>query len=239
VVKRSCHGEACLIRYADDYVYAFAPQEDAERFSTVLGQRLRKFGRELSGDKTRLLPVSRHPTAAPTRCEFLGFELHWGKDGAGQEHRKRRTARQKLRHSLKRCTAWCKEHRHLRRRVLCERLTIQLRGSDNDDGVYGKTASLQQFFTSAIRILMKWLNRRSQRHGDNWHGYQEVLKHFQVERPRIVGRPRPQKAGLMAEANRRKRVCLKSPVRANRTPGSVRGPLGNWRSYRDDAGPRR
>jgi len=26
---------------------------------------------------------------------------------------------------------------------------------------------------------------------------------------------------------------LKSPVRENRTPGSVRGPLGNWRSYRD------
>jgi len=31
----------------------------------------------------------------------------------------------------------------------------------------------------------------------------------------------------------RKRVLLKSPVRENRTPGSVRGPLGNWRSYRD------
>jgi len=33
----------------------------------------------------------------------------------------------------------------------------------------------------------------------------------------------------------RKRVELKSPVRENRTPGSVRGPLGNWRSYRDGA----
>jgi len=31
----------------------------------------------------------------------------------------------------------------------------------------------------------------------------------------------------------RKRVLLKSPVRENRTPGSVRGPSGNWRSYRD------
>ncbi len=31
----------------------------------------------------------------------------------------------------------------------------------------------------------------------------------------------------------RKRVCLKSPVRANRTPGSVRGRSGNWPSYRD------
>ena len=31
----------------------------------------------------------------------------------------------------------------------------------------------------------------------------------------------------------RKREPLKSPVREIRTPGSVRGPLGNRRSYRD------
>src|SRR4030065_610196 len=31
----------------------------------------------------------------------------------------------------------------------------------------------------------------------------------------------------------RERVFLKSPVRENRTPGSVRGRLGNWPSYRD------
>jgi len=32
----------------------------------------------------------------------------------------------------------------------------------------------------------------------------------------------------------RKREPLKSPVREIRTPGSVRGPLGNRRSYRDE-----
>ncbi len=198
VVKRHCHGEACLIRYADDYVCAFEQREDAERFYTVLGQRLRKFGLELSGDKTRLRPFSRRPAAAPTRFEFLGFEFHWGKDRAGKEHLKRRTSRQKLRNSLKRFTTWCKEHRHLRLRVVFERLNIKLRGYYNYYGVHGNTASLQQFFHRAIRILMKWLNRRSQRRGYNWHGYTEVLQHFKVERPRIVGRPRPKKAVLMA-----------------------------------------
>ena len=154
VVKRHCHGEACLIRYADDYVCAFEHQEDAERFYTVLGQRLRKCGLELSGDKTRLLPFSRRPAAAPTRCEFLGFALHWGKDRAGREHLKRRTSRQKVRNAVKRITAWGQEHRHLRPRVLFERLHIKLRGYDNSYGVHGKTASLQQCFHSAIRILM-------------------------------------------------------------------------------------
>ena len=33
----------------------------------------------------------------------------------------------------------------------------------------------------------------------------------------------------------RKRIPLRSPVRENRTPGSVRGASGNWRSYLDGA----
>jgi group II intron reverse transcriptase/maturase len=32
VVKPHCHGEACLIRFADDFVCAFEHQKDAERF---------------------------------------------------------------------------------------------------------------------------------------------------------------------------------------------------------------
>jgi len=95
VVKRHCHGEACLIRSADDEVCACEHQEDAERFSTVLGQRIQTFGLELSGDKTRLLPCSRHPGAAPTRFEFLGFAFQWGKERAGKAPRKRRTSRPK------------------------------------------------------------------------------------------------------------------------------------------------
>ena len=39
VVKQPCRGEACLIRYADDFVGAFEVQAEAERFYKVLGQR--------------------------------------------------------------------------------------------------------------------------------------------------------------------------------------------------------
>ena len=40
VVKKHCRGEACLIRYADDFVCAFEREGDAERFYQVLGKRL-------------------------------------------------------------------------------------------------------------------------------------------------------------------------------------------------------
>jgi RNA-directed DNA polymerase len=163
-VKQHCRGEACLIRYADDFVCAVEDQADAERFDNVLGQRLEKFGLELSGAKTRLIPFSRPRQAGKTSVEFLGFEFRWGKDRKGRDHLKRRTARKKLRASLKRFTAWCKENRPLRLPVLFQRLNATLRGYDNYDGVHGNAASLKEFFNTAIRLLLKWLNRRSQRH---------------------------------------------------------------------------
>ena len=196
VVKQHCRGEACLVRYADDFVCAFEEQADAERFYTVLGQRLEKFGLELSGAKTRIIPFSRHRLAGTTSFEFLGFEFRWGKDRKGKDHLKRRTARKKLRNALKRFTAWCKENRHLRLPVLFQRLNAKLRGYYNYYGVHGNAASLKQFFNSAMRILLKWLNRRSQRHSYTWQGYKAVLERFKVARPRIVGRPKTRQAAL-------------------------------------------
>lgn len=196
VVKQHCRGEACLLRDADDFVCAFEEQADAERFYNVLGQRLEKLGLELSGAKTRLIPFQRYRRAGQTSCEFLGFEFRWGKDRKGNDHLKRRTARKKLRSALKRFTAWCKENRHLRLSVLFKRLNAKLRGYYNDYGVHGNAASLKEFFNSAMRMLLKWLNRRSQRHSYTWQGYKEVLERFKVARPRIVGRPKTKQATL-------------------------------------------
>jgi RNA-directed DNA polymerase len=233
VVKQPCRGEACLIRYADDFVWAFEDQADAERFYSVLGQRREKCGLALSGAKTRLIPFSRHRQAGKTSVEFLGCEFRWGKDRKGKDHRKRRTARKKLRSALKRFTAWGKENRHHRLPELFKRLNATLRGYYNDYGVHGNAASLKEFFNKAMRILLKWLKRRSQRHSYTWQGFTAVLEHCKVARPRIVGRPKTRQAALKTSADLRKRVLLKSPVRENRTPGSVRGPSGNRRSYRD------
>jgi len=196
VVKQHWRGEACLIRYADDFVCAFEEQADAERFYKVLGKRLEKFGLELSAAKTRLIPFQRYRRAGQTSFEFLGFEFRWGKDRKGKDHLKRRTARKKLHTALKRFTAWCKENRHLRLSVLFKRLNAKLRGYYNYYGVHGNAASLKEFFNSAMRILLKWLNRRSQRHSYTWQGYKAVLERFKVARPRIVGRPKTRQAAL-------------------------------------------
>jgi RNA-directed DNA polymerase len=163
VVKPRGGGEACLIRYADDCVCAFHYQADAERSYRELGQRLGRFGLALSPDKTRVIPFTRQQVPGHTSFDFLGCEFRWGRDRAGKPHRKRRTSRKKLRTSRTRVTEWGKEKCRYRLKDLLREVKAQLRGDYHDDGVNGNSASLQEFFTCVIRILFKWLKRRSQR----------------------------------------------------------------------------
>jgi group II intron reverse transcriptase/maturase len=190
VVVPRCSGEACLIRYADDFVCAFEKQEDAQRFYEALGKRLGKFGLELSAEKTRIVPFSATITPGETSFDFLGFEFRWGKDRSGKPHVKRRTARKNLRNSLKGFNLWCKENRHLRLPELFKQLNAKLRGYYNYYGVHGNFVSLQLFYFRAVRLLMKYLNQRSQRHSYNWAGFRQVMEQFRIEKPRIVGRPK-------------------------------------------------
>lgn len=190
IVRKHCRGEACLIRFADDFVSAFQYQDDAERFYRALDKRVGKFRLELSAAKTRIIPFYRHRPSGKSRFDFLGFEFYWGKDRSGKPHLKRRTSRKKLRSALKRFTEWCRKNRNLKPRILFRRLKAKLRGYYNYYGVFGNYDSLKQFFEQMKRILFKWLNRRSQRRSYNKKGFAQLLEHYQVEQPRIVQRPK-------------------------------------------------
>lgn len=188
-VKKHCRGEACLIRYADDFVCAFEREDDAERFYRVLGKRLEKFGLELSAEKTRVIAFDRGQSKQEG-FEFLGFEFRWGQDRQGKAHVKRRTSRKKLRSSLDRFTEWCRQKRHCPVKEWFKEMKPKLQGYYNYYGVSGNYASLQQFFGEAMQILRKWFNRRSQRKSYSWEGFRQLIEHFQVPRPRIRPRPR-------------------------------------------------
>src|SRR5829696_2212393 len=134
VFRQSCSGGAFLHRYADDFVCGFGRAEDAQRFYKELEERLRKFGLELAADKTRVIPFSRH-RQRETSFEFLGFEFRWGVNRKGHAWLKRRTARKRLRNSLKRVTEWCRQNRHRRIREQVQLLNAKLRGYNNYYGV--------------------------------------------------------------------------------------------------------
>ena len=195
VVKTHTKGEACLIRYADDFVCAFEHEEDAQSFFKALEYRLEKYSLALAADKTRIISFSRGQGRGGERFDFLGFEFRWDKDRAGKPHVTRRTSRKKLRNSIVNFTVWCKQNRNVRVGALFPRLNLKLRGYYNYYGVRGNIEGLSEFYGRAMEILQKWLNRRSQRRSMNWQGFNDLLKHFEVPRPRITEKPRVRTSG--------------------------------------------
>jgi group II intron reverse transcriptase/maturase len=197
VVIPRCSGEACLIRYADDFVCAFEKEEDAQRFYEALGERLGKFKLELSAEKTQIIPFSPKRDLGTTCFNFLGFEFRWGKDRAGKPHVDKRTARKSLRKSLARVKVWCKDNRHRRLPELFKTLNAKLRGYFNYYGVHGNLPGLAEFYYHVIRYLQRYLNQRSQRKSYNWEGFKQLLAQFGVLKPHIVNRPRRERKAFI------------------------------------------
>ena len=59
VVKPRLRGEACMVRYIDDFVLCFQFRSDALRAQEALAKRLRKFSLNLEPTKTKLVEFGR------------------------------------------------------------------------------------------------------------------------------------------------------------------------------------
>lgn len=187
VVKPRCKARAFMCRFADDVVFAFQWQVEAERFLRVLPKRLAKYGLELSAEKSRLVRFSRFQLGKNSeRFDFLGFGFRWVVDHKGVPRVTCRTSRKRLRASLARVTEWLKAQRHLPVRQLVEALNVRLRGHYNYYGVIGNSRSLSSYLHQVSRLLKKWLGRRSQKSRMSWEKFSALLKRFPLEGPRIT-----------------------------------------------------
>jgi hypothetical protein len=182
---KQSEGEAFISRYADDFVCIFRYKKDAEKFYHVMQERLKKFGLEISLEKTNIILFCRFNKRSDTFI-FLGFEFRWGKSRKGQDIIKRRTSRKKLRKSIKNFTQWCKKMKDKRLKTLFKKLNSKLRGYYNYYGLIGNYKSLEEFFNISLDILYKWLNRRSQRKSMNRNKFDEILGWYKICRPRIT-----------------------------------------------------
>jgi len=188
VVTPRCQGDVMLMRFADDFVCCFQYREDEQRLSKVLGQRLGKFGLELSVEKTQVLKFTRFETENNNSFTFLGFEFRWSRSRAGKPLMTMCTSKKKFRMALAAISSWIKKERSkLGTAVLLTKLRQKLQGHWNYYGVSGNYEMLSKFNSQACRLVFKWLNRRTQRKSCNWAGFKEMLSFFKVPRPRIIG----------------------------------------------------
>jgi hypothetical protein len=229
VVQWHTKGEACLIRYADDFVCGFELQDEAQHFYGALEHRLEKYGLQLAAAKSRVIPFSRNGEPGATRFDFLGFEFSWGKDRAGKPHLKRRTSRKKFRNWLANFTAWCKQSRHVPLggvpdvEAQAPELLQLLWSSGNSGG-------LKAFFNEAMGTV-EMVEPASQRRSFTRQGFDDcsnTSKCHDHESPQgHESHSGDQRSVLMPdpEASNTKRAVLEKG-----TPGSVRSSLGHWPS---------
>jgi group II intron reverse transcriptase/maturase len=190
-VKPRLLGRAMLCRYADDAVFGFERQDDAERVKEVLEKRLARFGLRLNHDKTRLLDF-RRPRWSQKRgrgretFDFLGFTWYWRRTRKGAWVVTCKTRRARLSRVIRAVSEWCRGHRHQPVGEQHAALVRRVRGHFNYFGVNGNLRGLQVVQNAVRHAWFKWLNRRSQRASLTWQRYLALLLDFPLPVPRVV-----------------------------------------------------
>jgi group II intron reverse transcriptase/maturase len=192
VFRPSCRGRARLFRFADDFVVCFEHQEDAERFSLEVKERLSRFNLTLAADKTRLLRFGRGAEGGeqrqdrrPDTFDFLGFTHYCGKTRKGAFKVKRRTSHKRFRTKMAAWKEWvCKWRSRYGRGDILRRAKAKLQGALNYYAITDNTQMCRNYRHTVESLLFKWLNRRSQRRSYTWTRFKDALKW--VRWPRVV-----------------------------------------------------
>lgn len=188
-IRANCIGVCRIIRYADDFVCLFQSEREASSFYDQLPRRLREFNLEVAPEKTRKLVFSRYKSRKENGSfEFLGFEFHWEISRKGKKYVRARTSGKKLHSSIKRFTEWIRENRSRKLRPLMETVKRKFLGHYNYYGLIGNNKRLSHYWFKCLRILFKWLNRRSQKRSYNWTGFKELINYFEIPSPVIRSR---------------------------------------------------
>lgn len=188
-IKPRLRGRVFLIRYADDFVIGCELADDAHRILAVLPKRFSRYGLTIHPEKTTMVPFGcptgtwRHRNGT---FDFLGFTHYWGQSRKGKGVIKRKTAKKRLKRTLKQNWTWCQHHRHLpigeQYGILCSKL----RGHIQYYGIRGNVAALQKVVYHTRRAWQFWLSRRSHKKAMLWERFEALTPIFPFPKPRIV-----------------------------------------------------
>ncbi|MGL4343807.1 MAG: reverse transcriptase domain-containing protein, partial [Cellulosilyticaceae bacterium] len=160
-INKKYHGATSMVRYADDIVFCFEKQYEAEKFYTELKERLMKFGLKLSDDKSKILKFGRFQAEESGTFDFLGFTFMMVKSRKGNFFSIHVTSQKKLKEKKKVAKAWIKENMHMPPNILIRKLNLKLRGHYNYYGVSHNMRRMRNFYRYIKTQLKKSLNRRS------------------------------------------------------------------------------
>jgi len=193
VVKTRCRGVVEMVRYADDFVICVQYKDEAEGILRDMKERLAKFSLELAEDKTRRIEFGRYAKQnaeakgeKPATFDFLGFTHFIDRTRVGKYKLGRKTDRKKLTAKLKALNEWLKVIRNLiPLREIWRILKAKLAGHFRYYGVSGNFRGIKVYWQEAVRLTMKWLNRRSQKTSFNWKTFARYMERYPLPKPTI------------------------------------------------------
>jgi RNA-directed DNA polymerase len=193
VVKPRLRGEACMVRYIDDFVLCFQYRADALRAQEALAKRLRKFSLTLEPKKTKLVEFGRfaHRHASkrgrkrPETIYFLGFTLYCTRNQKGNFRIGLRTEKTRLRRALVHLQNQMRQTRHLSLQEQANHLNQMLRGHYAYYGIGGNFRTLQRVHRAVERYWRKMLSSRSWPGTVYWKHFQRIKEQFPLLRPKL------------------------------------------------------
>jgi RNA-directed DNA polymerase len=193
-VKSHARGYCELVRYADDFVCVVRFADDAERIEQALKNRFCKYGLEIHPTKSRNITFGRFErdnakkqNRKPNTFDFLGFTHYGGTSRRGSFKVGRKTSRKKFSAKCREMNDWLRSIRNLvRTKDWWKILAAKLRGHFQYYGVSENYASISKFYTLTIKMVRKWLNRRSQKRKMSWEKFKKYLEHYPLPLPRIA-----------------------------------------------------
>jgi len=174
-----------IVRYADDAVFFFKNEADAENFLQDLEKRVKKFGLTLNKEKTHTVDFRKSKNH---HFNFLGFTFYWGEK---KKYRARplkvKTQKETLHKKIQDFEQWIKLNRStMRLAPLWETAKAKLRGHYKYYGIGTNCQKLWHFYCEAIRSLFKWLNRRSQKRSYDWEAFKRRLDNQPLPTPPTI-----------------------------------------------------
>lgn len=156
-------------------------------------ERFSKFGLSVSPEKTKIVKIGkaawqrwRRTGEKPESFNFLGFTHYCATSRNGSFSMRHKTSKENLVRKLKEIQEWVKNIRNLRKlREWWPTIKAKLTGHYNYFGISGNYRCLRQFYYLVLRVVFKWINRRSQRKSMTWEMFQQYLQWNPLPTPRI------------------------------------------------------
>ena len=183
-MKKEFRGEMYLVRYADDFVYMFQYEKEAQKFYKLLIERLRKFNLEIAEDKSRILPFGRYKGTKES-FDFLGFTHINGKSHWGKYCVIHRTSKKKLKQKREVAKQWLREHMHESIPETIRKLNKKMIGHYRYYGIYGNFIGLNKFYKYVRQQLYFTKRRRDQSLWLTWKKLGQILKVYPIASPKI------------------------------------------------------